>query len=89
MSTAPRATKEGERRDTPPVRRLALPRRRGPGFGTFREIYGELKKVVWPTRPQVVHLSIIVIIASIAMGIILGVVDWVFTRVVDAFLQVS
>ena len=60
--------------------------KRGAQFNLFRDVYGELKKVVWPTRDQVVNLSVIVTIASIAMGVALGLVDWVFTQIVEAFL---
>ncbi len=66
-----------------------MPQRGGAGgnFRFFQDTISELKKVVWPTRQQTINLSLIVIAASSGVGIALGVIDWVFTRVVDAFLQ--
>jgi len=83
MNAAPRAVREQR-----PARRMALPRRPGGGGlpRLIRDTYGELKKVVWPTRDQVVNLSTVVIIASIAIGIMLGAVDWMFSQLVNAFL---
>jgi len=84
MNVAPRTAREAH-----PARRISVPRRPGGGnLGQFiRDTYGELKKVVWPTRDQVVNLSTVVIIASIAIGILLGAIDWIFTQVVNTFLN--
>ncbi|MQF49137.1 preprotein translocase subunit SecE [SAR202 cluster bacterium AC-647-N09_OGT_505m] len=54
--------------------------RRRPGFQFLRETVGELKRVVWPTREQTTRLTILVIIISLAVGILLGVVDLGFGR---------
>jgi len=56
-----------------------------PRLGYFREVIGELKKVVWPTREETRRLTIMVIIVSVAVGIFLGAVDFGFTRIVDWF----
>ncbi|MCK4242399.1 MAG: preprotein translocase subunit SecE [Dehalococcoidia bacterium] len=56
-----------------------------PRLGYFREVIGELKKVVWPTREETRRLTIMVIILSIAIGIFLGAVDFGFTRIVEWF----
>ncbi len=59
-----------------------------PRGGNFvRDTYGELKKVVWPTREQTVNLSIVVIAVSLAVGVALGLVDWIFTQLVQRFLS--
>ena len=41
----------------------------------FREMRSELKKVVWPTRSQVVKNTLIVIACTIVVGIIIWVFD--------------
>lgn len=46
-------------------------------------IAGELRKVVWPTRQEAINLSLLVIIVSIAMGAILGFLDFGFTQLVQ------
>jgi len=55
-------------------------------LGYFREVIGELKKVVWPTREEMRRLTIMVIIITIAIGLFLGAIDLGFTRLVDLFL---
>ncbi len=57
-----------------------------PRFSYFREVIGELKKVVWPTREETRRLTIMVIIVSVAVGIFLGAIDLGFTRLVNLFL---
>jgi preprotein translocase subunit SecE len=52
----------------------------------LREVRGELKKVAWPTRSEVINSSIIVIIGVVVMATIifgfdygsLKFVDWIF-----------
>src|SRR5579872_5135468 len=56
-----------------------------PLAGFFREALAELKKVHWPTREQTTQMTIIVIAFSLATGIILGGLDFVFAQLV-AFL---
>jgi preprotein translocase subunit SecE len=41
----------------------------------FRETAGELRKVSWPTWPEVWQLTWIVIIVMLIMGAILGLTD--------------
>ena len=49
----------------------------------FSEVYGELKKVVWPTRDETKRLTILVIIVAGAVGIFLGVADFGLTRLME------
>jgi len=41
----------------------------------FRETRGELRKVVWPTREEAMRLTRVVILISLAMGLVLGLLD--------------
>ena len=41
----------------------------------FRETAGELRKVSWPSRREVVQLTTIVLIVMVLMGAILGITD--------------
>ena len=45
----------------------------------FKECVGELKKVVWPTRKEVLASVKVVLISTIVMAVILGLLDWLFT----------
>jgi preprotein translocase subunit SecE len=41
----------------------------------FRETTGELRKVSWPTWPEVRQLTGIVLLVMLVMGVILGITD--------------
>ncbi|KKU87516.1 MAG: hypothetical protein UY17_C0016G0006 [Candidatus Beckwithbacteria bacterium GW2011_GWC2_47_9] len=45
-----------------------------------KEALAELKKVVWPTKEQVVRLSVLVIVVSVIAGLLMGGLDFIFTK---------
>ena len=49
----------------------------------FREMRSELKKVVWPSKKQVINNTLIVIACCIAVGIFI----WVFDAVAGLFVN--
>lgn len=53
----------------------------------FRESKAELKKVVWPTREEVVSSVKVVIILTIVVSVILGLLDWGFTEAFRAIMR--
>lgn len=53
----------------------------------FKETMGELKKVNWPTRQEAINLTVIVLIVTFAMSAILGVLDFIFSRVFALILS--
>jgi len=52
----------------------------------FGETISELKKVVWLTRREIIYLTTLVLITAAVAGLILGVLDYGFTRLVNVFL---
>jgi len=48
----------------------------------WRETVGELRKVSWPTIPDARRLTVIVLAVMALMSTILGVLDWVFSKVI-------
>jgi preprotein translocase subunit SecE len=52
----------------------------------FREARAEMRKVTWPTRQEALHLTGIVLAVTVAMSIILWVLDILFTGVVSALI---
>jgi len=48
----------------------------------FEESWSELKKVTWPTREQVRHLTVLVFVVSAAIAVFVAAWDFVFTEVV-------
>lgn len=49
----------------------------------FRESYAELKKVVWPSRQEVVSSTWIVIISTLIFAGVLGLVDFLLILLMD------
>jgi preprotein translocase subunit SecE len=65
--TAPPAPRPKEERTTP--------------VQFVREVRGELRKVAWPTRPEVVNYSIIVLVAVVLLTAYVAALDYGFGEV--------
>ncbi|SRR5579884_862331 len=52
----------------------------------FREAAAELRKVHWPTWEQARNLTLLVIAISIAVGMILGGIDYLFAKLFQLIL---
>jgi preprotein translocase subunit SecE len=55
-------------------------------FSFFGEVIAELKKVTWPTREEATRLTVLVLCVSITIGIILGLIDFSFSRLFEQIL---
>ncbi len=55
----------------------------GSKFRYVGEIINELKKVVWLSRREAAYLTVLVVIVSVAAGLILGLLDYSFTGLID------
>ncbi|MBR7063601.1 MAG: preprotein translocase subunit SecE [Treponema sp.] len=53
----------------------------------FRESKAELKKVVWPSRDDVMASVKVVIVSTIVVAVILGLLDWGFTEAFRAIMK--
>ena len=36
----------------------------------------ELKKVTWPTRPELIKATRMIVVLSIVLGLVIGLLDW-------------
>jgi preprotein translocase subunit SecE len=52
----------------------------------LKEVRDELKKVVWPTRDEVIRLTGVVIIISVIVGLFLGGTDFILTKLVGLLI---
>lgn len=52
-------------------------------FNYIGEIINELKKVVWLTRREIAYLTGLVLVVVIITGIVLGVLDYGFSQLVN------
>lgn len=50
------------------------------------EVRQELQRVSWPSRQQTIQKTILVISVSLAVGVYIGVLDFVFTRLMTILL---
>lgn len=52
----------------------------------WRETIGELHKVAWPTPKEAWRLTKIVLLVMLVMGVLLGGLDFVFTKIIGLVL---
>jgi preprotein translocase subunit SecE len=52
----------------------------------LKEVRDELKKVVWPTRDEVIRLTGVVVLVSLFVGIFLGGADFILTKLVGLLI---
>ena len=50
----------------------------------FKNMWHELKKVTWPTRPDLIKYTCIVILFMVFMGVVIGLLDMGSSRLVTA-----
>ncbi len=51
----------------------------------IKESYAELGKITWPSRPELVESTFVVIVSVILITIFIGAVDWVFSQLLRLF----
>jgi preprotein translocase subunit SecE len=49
--------------------------------GFLTSVREELKKVTWPTRPELVKATRMIVILSIVLGLTIGLMDWVLQQI--------
>ena len=94
MSRQLRRSMAGSGVGAPPRRAMPRPMlradlgRRGRGITQFlSEVRSELRKVVWPTRREAMHLTALVIGMSVAVGVLLGIIDYAFSSLFQALVR--
>ena len=53
----------------------------------FKDLRGELKKVTWPTKKDMINYSIVVLVFIVIMGVIIGVIDLGAGKLVDLMVS--
>ncbi len=80
--------KEKEKQVKSAAAKASAPRIPGMGIGeSVREIRSELRKVAWPTRDEAVRLTVVVIGVCVAVGVSLGIVDFIFQQAFQLLLR--
>lgn len=52
----------------------------------LNEVRLEMSKVTWPTRSQTIKMTLLVIVISIIIGIFIGGLDYLLSRLVGSIL---
>lgn len=47
----------------------------------------ELKKVVWPTKKQLINHTLVVIFVSLAVATFLGIIDFALTKLIEIIIR--
>jgi preprotein translocase subunit SecE len=53
----------------------------------LREVRDELSKVVWPTRAEIIRLTGVVLLISLAVGLYLGAADFILTKLIELIIR--
>ncbi|HET9946755.1 MAG TPA: preprotein translocase subunit SecE [Patescibacteria group bacterium] len=53
----------------------------------FEETRMELNKVTWPPRQEVIRLTLVVIAVSVIVGLYIGGLDFIFTKLLQFVLK--
>jgi preprotein translocase subunit SecE len=53
----------------------------------LRETQEELRKVTWPTSQEIIRLTGVVIGVSLLVGLFIGSLDFIFTKLLSLFLK--
>ncbi len=62
--------------------RAAKSKKGNPIVQYLKETRAELRKVTWPTRDETVNLTVVVLVVTLGMAAFLGVLDYVFSKLV-------
>ena len=60
-----------------------------PRSSFFREVFDELRKVVWPTWGELYRYTLVVIVTVIILGVFIGGVDYFISEVLRRWLYTS
>lgn len=60
--------------------------RRALGIRALGDVVSELRRVTWPTRQDTFRLSLMVIGVAATVGVFLGAIDFLFSRIFSVIL---
>ncbi|MGB0384743.1 MAG: preprotein translocase subunit SecE [Ardenticatenaceae bacterium] len=53
----------------------------------LKEVRSEMSKVIWPSREEALNLTWMVLIVMVAMGVFLGLADYIFSGLVQFLIS--
>ena len=52
------------------------------------EVKGELKKVTWPSKNDLIRTTVAVLVSSFIFGVFLFIVDMIFSRIINDIIGI-
>lgn len=49
--------------------------------GFLESVVAELKKVTWPTRPELIRATRMVLVLSLVLGLVIGLIDLILQKI--------
>jgi len=71
--TVPTEPRSNRMQRTTPAQRRGLIR-------NFEDIFGELRKVIWPSWAELRTMTFVVIVTVVVVSIMLGLIDYILTQ---------
>ena len=59
----------------------------GNRLGLMSEVVAEVKKVTWLSRHEIINLTVMVLIITVAVALIIGGIDYGFSYLVQFFIN--
>lgn len=53
----------------------------------FREVMAEFRRVTWPSRPDLINSTVVVLVVTLVIAFFLGAVDIGLARVVERIVR--
>lgn len=53
----------------------------------LKSVKGELNRVTWPTKDHVIKLTGVVIGISLLVGVFIGLLDFIFTKLIEIIVK--
>jgi len=53
----------------------------------FKDSYAELRKVVWPSKEDVIASTKVVIVSTVVMACVLGLIDFLLVAGIDVIFR--
>ena len=79
--------KDKLKRPTP--QQAAARRKRTKPREFVREVSGELRRVAWPNRQEIITYTVVVLVSVTFFMLVIGGMDWVFTKAVVKLISGS
>jgi preprotein translocase subunit SecE len=49
--------------------------------GFLEAVQAEMRKVTWPTRPELIKATRMIVVLSLILGVVIGLLDWMLQKI--------